>query len=376
MRVKFFDLQAQYREIRKPVEKAVAKVCWSQEFILGDSVSKFETEFRSFINPHGYALGVSSGTDALLLALMALGIGPGDEVITTPYTFVATANVIARLGAKPVFVDIDPKTYNIDPTKIKQAITKKTKAIIPVHLFGLPADMLEILEIARRRALYVVEDAAQAFGSKYKNEAVGRYSDIAAFSFFPSKNLGGFGDGGAVYTENPFLFDKLRALRVHGATSKYYHQFVGGNFRLDVLQAVILAVKLKYVKKWFDLRMANALLYQDLLHYRFHTAGYNCPGLSPVDVSQVPNQYVVTIRNRDAVKAYLKNKGIETAVYYPTPLHLQPCFEYLGYKPGDFQHAEFLAKTALALPIYPELSETKIRYVAKTLLEAVDKCAG
>ena len=340
----------------------------SQYFILGPTVSDFEKQCAEYVGAK-FALGVSSGTDALLIALMALDIEPGDEIITTPYTFFATAGSIARLGAKPVFVDINPETYNIAPEKIEAAITEKTKAIIPVHLYGQCVDIDPILKIAEKHNLFVIEDAAQAIGSKNKDRNAGTFGNAGCFSFFPSKNLGGAGDGGLVTTNDEKLYDKLFKLRNHGSHPKYFHAMVGGNFRLDALQAAVLSVKLKYLNDWHEARRKNAEFYNKIFN---EIDEIITPKISPDNYS-IYNQYVIRVPNRDKVIEKLKQASIGCEIYYPVPLHLQECFKYLGYVEGDFPEAEAAAKQTLALPIYPELTDEQKQYVAETVIAANKK---
>ncbi len=365
MAIPLLDLKAQYSSIRDEVRDAIDEVCEAQWFILGPQVEQFEKEIAQYCNCD-FAIGVTSGTDALLCSVMALDIREGDEIITTPYTFFATAGSIARAGAKPVFVDIDPISFNIDASKIKEAITDKTRAIIPVHLFGQCCDMDPITEIAKEYNLVVIEDAAQAIGAKYKGRRAGSLGDIGCFSFFPSKNLGGFGDGGMITTNNPKLAEKIKMLRVHGGVDKYHHKYIGGNFRLDAIQAAVLRVKLKYLDEWHMARQQNAKLYDEL----FEGTDVVTPTILPFNES-IYNQYCIQVNNRNKVREHLRNCEIGCEVYYPVPLHLQECFDYLGYKEGAFPRAEKLAKRSLALPIYPELKREDIEIVAKTVLEAI-----
>ena len=366
MNVPLLDLKAQYAHIKTDVMAAVNEVFESQYFILGPKVAAFEAACAQYIGaPH--ALGVSSGTDALLLALMALGVGPGDEVITSPFTFFATAGSIARVCAKPVFVDIDPDTFNLNPSLVERSITKKTKAIMPVHLYGQCTDMDPILALAKKHGLAVIEDAAQAIGSTYKGRQAGTMGTIGCFSFFPSKNLGGAGDGGLVTCTDAALLDTLTKLRNHGAHPKYYHAMIGGNFRLDALQAVVLNVKLKHLAAWHEARRANAA---------FYDAGFaGCRGIVvPIvkpDRYMIYNQYVIRVKNRDAVLAALKKADIGSEIYYPVPLHLQECFAYLGYKAGSMPESERAANETLALPIYPELTTAQKQHVVDTVKAAV-----
>jgi dTDP-4-amino-4,6-dideoxygalactose transaminase len=361
--VPLLDLRAQYATIRDEIHAAMDRVIESQHFILGPEVEALEHEVAAYSQcRHG--IGVSSGTDALLVALMAIDLKLGDEVITTPYTFFATAGSIARLGARPVFVDIDPRTYNIDPAGIEAAITPRTKAILPVHLFGQMADMDPIMETARRHNLFVIEDAAQAIGAEYKGRRAGSIGHLGCLSFFPSKNLGGFGDGGMVITNDTDLADKVKLLRGHGAKPKYYHKVVGGNFRLDALQAAVLRVKLMHLDAWTAGRQRNAATYRRL----FAEAGINhqssgvsdrFPVVMPQDAGSgrhIYNQFVIRCEGRDALMAHLKQRGVGTEIYYPVPLHLQECFTHLGHRSGDFPASEAAAKQTLALPIYPELA--------------------
>src|SRR5437899_7799233 len=365
MQVPLLDLKAQYATIRAEVEAAIAEVMESQHFILGPKVEQCEKAIAQYSN-RSYAVGVSSGTDALLACLMAENIGPGDEVITTPYTFFATVGAISRLGATPVFVDIDPVTYNIDVTRIAEKITKKTRAIIPVHLYGQMADMDPIMAMAESHKLVVIEDAAQAIGSEYKGRRAGSIGHYGCFSFYPSKNLGAAGDGGMIVTNDAQRAEKLRVLRAHGSKPKYFHKVVGGNFRLDALQAVIVSAKLPHLDSWTAGRQRNAKTYDHL----FAETGLVETGSGKAKVllpkvamnRHIFNQYVIRVPERDQLQAYLKNHGVGTEVYYPVPMHIQECFAYLGHKAGDFPKSESAANETLALPIYPELSEAKLRY--------------
>ena len=366
--VPLLDLKAQYATIRDEVQEAVDRVIESQYFILGPEVQALEEEVAAYSQCE-YGIGVSSGTDALLVSLMAINIQPGDEVITTPYTFFSTAGSIARLCAKPVFVDIDPLTYNIDPSKIEAAITPRTKAIIPVHLYGQMADMDPIMEIAERYGLFVIEDAAQAIGAEYKGKRAGSIGHLGCFSFFPSKNLGGFGDGGMVVSNDPYLADRVKLLRNHGYRPKYYNKIVGGNFRLDAIQAAILRVKLRHLDDWTAGRQRNAERYRHLFKEAGLLDGENTIYL-PYDAGwgrHIYNQFVIRTPRRDELKTYLRNHGIGCEVYYPVPLHLQECFADFGYKVGDFPNSEKAANETLALPIYPELNNTALSCVVKTI---------
>ncbi len=362
-RVPLLDLRAQYEALHDEIETAMRRVVESQYFILGPEVEALEREIAAYCGSR-YALGVSSGTDALLVALMALGVGPGDEVITTPFTFFATAGTVARLGARTVFVDIDPRTFNIDPRGIEAALTPRTKAIVPVHLFGRLADMDAILPVARAADVPVIEDAAQAIGARDAHgRRAGAIGEIGAFSFFPSKNLGAFGDAGMVTTSDAALDHVLRRLRVHGMEPKYVHEIVGGNFRLDALQAAVLRVKLRHLDAWHEGRRRNAATYRAL----FAAAGLPQVVL-PEDVpGHIYNQFVVRVAQRDALRAHLEAAGVGTEIYYPLPLHLQACFAPLGYGTGDFPHAEAAAREVLALPIYPELAEADLAHVVASI---------
>lgn len=364
--VPLLDLKAQYATIKDEVRQAVDRVIESQYFILGPEVVALEQEVAAY-SQCKFGIGVSSGTDALLVALMAVGVEAGDEVITPPYSFFATAGCVARLGAKPVFVDIDPQSYNIDPAGIEAAITAKTKAIIPVHLYGQMAEMDPIMEIAQRHNLYVIEDAAQAIGSEYNGQRAGAIGHLGCFSFFPSKNLGGFGDGGMVTANDPALAEKVRRLRNHGYRQKYFSQDVGGNFRLDAIQAAVLRVKLPHLDDWTAGRQRNAQTYRRL----FAAAGLSQIGL-PAELPNrrhIYNQFVIRCPHRDELMDFLKERKIGSEIYYPQPLHLQECFASLGYKPGDYPESERAAAETLALPIYPELTEAMQEIVANTIAE-------
>jgi dTDP-4-amino-4,6-dideoxygalactose transaminase len=352
--VPLLDLKEQYRPIREEIRAAIDRVADAQWFINGPEVEGLEREVADYSRAP-YGIGVSSGTDALLVALMAIDIQPGDEVITTPYSFFATAGCIARLGARPVFVDIDLESYNLRPELIEGMITPRTRAIMPVHLYGQMAEMDPIMEVARRHNLIVIEDAAQAIGSEYKGRRAGAVGDVGCFSFFPSKNLGGFGDGGMVTASDEKLAGKIRQLRNHGDGPKYYHKFIGGNFRLDALQAAVLRVKLPYLDSWTEGRQRNAERYRALF------AAADLPMVNlPVELPErrhIYNQFVIRVPRREELIAHLRERQIGCEVYYPVPLHLQECFAYLGYKAGDFPASEAAANETLALPIYPELTE-------------------
>jgi len=363
MRIPILDLKAQYATIKDEVTQSISEVCESQAFALGPAVAEFEKNVAAYCNSK-HAIGVSSGTDALLVSLMALDVKPGDEVITSPFSFFATAGCIVRLGAKPVFVDVDPDSYNIAPVGIKEKITEKTRAIIPVHLFGQIAPMKAITEIASQHNLAVVEDAAQAIGASRDGTLAGNFGDCGCFSFYPTKNLGGFGDGGLVTTNSDLLADKIRTLRDHGQKPRYFYKVIGGNFRLDGIQGAVLNVKLKYLDDWNEKRRRNAALYDSL----FADSPVGTPAIDPGNVS-IYHQYTVTVPERDKLQKYLADNDIGSAVFYPKPLHLQDCFNELGYKQGDMPVAERLCNEVLSLPIYPELSPEEIEFVAKTVLK-------
>lgn len=362
MQIPLLDLKAQYKTIREQVLAQINEVLDSQQCIGGAKVEQLEKEIARVCRCE-YAVGMSSGTDAILCSLMSLGIGPGDEVITSPFTFFATAGCIARVGATPVFVDIDPVTYNIDPSRIESAVTDKTKAIMPVHLFGQMADMDPIMQIAGQASLAVIEDAAQAISSTYKGRPAGSIGTCGCFSFFPSKNLGGIGDGGMTVTQDRELYQQLMIMRNHGSQPKYYHKFIGGNFRLDPIQAAALLVKLPHLDKWSATRRKNAAYYTK----RFAGSPVVTPVISE-DCVSIFNQYVIRVPKRDSLLAHLKEKQIGCEVYYPVPLHLQECFAYLGKKEGDFPESEAAARQVLALPIYPELSDEMKACVVDTIL--------
>jgi len=354
----FLDLRAQFDTIREEVMDAVTRVMESQVFILGNEVKSFEDEFsRMFAAKH--AISCASGSDALVLALMAAGIGTGDEVITTPFTFAATAGAVARVGAKPVFVDIDPATYNVDPEKIAGAFTSQTRALMPVHLFGLAADLARITAIANANGLTVIEDAAQAVGAQYGESFVGNIGQFGCFSFFPSKNLGGAGDGGLVTTQDSAMAERLRLLRVHGSRRKYNHEILGTNSRLDALQAAILRVKLGHLAEWTDARRAKARRYRQLFKELGLEGFVGVPSEPPAQYRHVYHQFTIRCQKRDQLREFLRTTGIPTEVYYPLPLHLQTAFYYLGYQAGDFPHAELASSQVLSLPVYPEMTEAQ-----------------
>ncbi len=354
------DLKTQYATIRSEIREAIDRVCESQQLILGPEVKGFESEVAAFCGVR-FAIGVSSGTDALLASLMAVGIRPGDEVITSTYSFFASAGGIARLGARPVFVDIGADTYNLDARAVSEKITSRTRAIIVVHLFGQCTEMDSLLRTTKESEIVLIEDAAQAIGARDHNgRQAGSKGRLGCFSFFPSKNLGAFGDGGMVVTNEEALADVLRMLRVHGSRPKYYHRMVGGNFRLDALQAAILRVKLKFLPAWIEMRRAKAKFYRELFE-EAELEGHVC---LPSDVpGHVYNQFLIRAADRDRLRLFLRERGVGTEVYYPLPLHLQQCFRNLGYREGDFPRAEAASRESLALPIYPELTEQQQRHV-------------
>ena len=354
----FLDLKAQFATIREEVMDAVTRVMESQLFILGKEVSAFEEEVAVALGAE-HAVGCASGTDALILALLAAGIGRGDEVITTPFSFVATAGAIAWIGAKPVFVDIDPATFNIDAKLIAKAITARTKAIMPVHLFGLSAEMEPIVELAAKHKLAVVEDAAQAIGAKHKGRFVGTIGEFGCFSFFPSKNLGGAGDGGLITTRDAGLAEKIRILRMHGSEQKYHHDVLGTNSRLDALQAAVLRVKLRHLAKWTAGRQGRAARYGELFAAANIAEFVKVPAAPSGDYEHVFNQFTIRCKRRDELREYLRMRGIPSDVYYPIPLHLQPAFAELGYRGGEFPHAETACAEVLSLPVYAELADEK-----------------
>ena len=368
--VPLLDLEAQYRPIRDQVLAAVIRVCDSQRFIQGPEVAALERELADALGVAD-AIGVSSGTDALLVAMMALGVGAGDEVITSTYSFFATAGCIARLGATPRLVDIDPETYNLAPAAVRAALSSRTRAIIPVHLYGLCADMDPLLAIAGEAGVPIIEDACQAIGAMYRGRQAGSMGTAGCFSFFPSKNLGAFGDGGLVTTGDPALAREIRRLRNHGSETKYYHQQIGGNFRLDALQAAVLRVKLPHLARWTAMRRDNASRYRRLFGEFLPDARVVLP-TEPEGRSHIYNQFVLRVPRRDDVRAFLTRRGIGTEVYYPVPFHLQECFAALGHRRGDFPVAETAAESTLALPIYGELSAAQQQMVVQTLAEALD----
>jgi dTDP-4-amino-4,6-dideoxygalactose transaminase len=357
----FLDLKAEYATMKEDIRAAVDKVLESQQFIMGPEVKQLEAEIAAFIGS-GFAVACASGSDALLLAVMALGVDSGNEIITPPFTFVATAGSISRLKAKPVFVDIDRETYNLDPTLLEAAITSRTRAIMPVHLFGLPAEMEKITEIARAHHLPVIEDAAQSIGARYHDQYVGNIGSCGCFSFFPSKNLGGAGDGGMITTNDPELAERISVLRDHGSRKKYHYELLGMNSRLDSLQAAILLVKFKHLEALSQARRRNADRYRQL----FRQAGLEkliALPAEPAGMHHVYNQFVIRTPERDQLREHLRNCGIPTEIYYPSPLHLQPAFASLGYRPGAFPQSEEASQHVLALPVFPRITEEQQKMV-------------
>jgi dTDP-4-amino-4,6-dideoxygalactose transaminase len=379
--VPLLDLKGQYRPLKAEIMAAIEEICDAQAFILGPNVTALEAEVAAY-SQSPFGIGVSSGTDALLLALMALDVGPGDEVVTSPYTFFATGGTIARVGARPIFLDVEPSTYNLSPVAVQRFVDERcdvqagrlvnratggaVRAIMPVHLYGQCADMAPLLEIAQRHSLHVIEDAAQAIGSEYLGRRAGAFGAVGCFSFFPSKNLGAFGDAGLCTAQDAELAERLRVMRVHGGKPKYYHAVIGGNFRIDELQAAVLRIKLRRLDAWTAGRQANAAIYREL----FAAAGladvvtlpYEMPG-----VRHIYNQFVVRAPRRDALKQHLATAGIGTEIYYPVPLHLQACFAYLGGQAGECPESERAAAETLALPVYPELAREQLEYVVESI---------
>jgi dTDP-4-amino-4,6-dideoxygalactose transaminase len=364
MNIPLLDLNAQYSKIMPEIIAEVNKIFASHQYVLGPAVREFEEDMQKFLEVK-HAIGCASGTDALELALMALEIGDGDEVITTPFTFFATASTIHRVGAKPIFVDIDEKTFNIDVNLIEKAITKKTKAIMPVHLFGQSAEMDTISEIANRYNLRIIEDNAQGIGAKYNNQFIGTIGDIGTLSFFPSKNLGAMGDAGMCLTNCDILAGKLKQLRVHGENPKYYHKWVGLNSRLDSIQAAVLKIKLRYLNDWSIARRKNATIYHELLG---DLKEIKLPYIIP-KAESIYNQFTIICEKRDELLAFLQANNIGCAIYYPLSLHLQECFAYLNGKIGDCPVSEEISKNVLSLPIYSELSQTQIEHIATKIKE-------
>jgi len=367
MKVPYFDMKAQYEQLKGEIESKVAEVMGSGAFILGEELRLFEEEFAAYCNAK-HAVGIASGTDALFLSLLALDIGPGDEVITTPNTFIATALAISFTGAVPVFVDVEEDSRNIDPAKIEAAITENTKAIMPVHLYGQPADMDPILEIAQKRGLKVIEDACQAHGAEYKGRRCGSMGDVAAFSFYPAKNLGAFGDGGIATTNDQAIADKLKLLRDYGRSSKYAHIMKGRNSRLDNLQAAILRIKLRRLDGWNDARIKNAACYNELFSALDGKVG--APKKKEY-ARHIYHVYAVRVQQRDEVMEKLKEEGVPTIIHYPQPIHLQEAYKDLGYKQGDFPVSEMLCEQVMSLPMYPEMPKEHAEYVVEKLKKII-----
>jgi len=374
MPVPLLDLEAQHRPLRDELLAAITRVCDSQRFIMGPEIDALEREFAAMLGIR-HAIAVSSGTDSLLLALMTLGVGPGDEVVTTPYSFFATAGCVVRVGARPVLADIDPVTFNIDPELTTAAITPRTKAIMPVHLFGLSVDLDPIMAAADRAGIPVIEDAAQAIGGTYKSRPLGGIGALGCFSFFPSKNLGAFGDAGLLTTNDDALAEKARLLRTHGMQPKYYHRLVGANFRMDALQAAVLRVKAPHLDGWTEGRRRNAARYCALFREAGLGGTIGLPA-EPPERRHIFNQFVIRAPERDALKRHLDERGIGNEIYYPVPFHLQPCFASLGYRQGQFPHAELAAEESLAIPIYGELTEAQQRTVVSTIAQFVHRNVG
>ena len=374
MQVPLLDLRGQYAPLKEEILSVVAEICDSQRFILGEKVETFEKELAAYCNS-GDAVGVSSGSDALLIALMAEGVKAGDEIITSPFTFFATVGAIVRAGATPVFADIDPVTFNIDPAKIAEKITPRTRGIIPVHLFGQAADMDPIVAIAKEHNLFIIEDACQAIGAEYKGKRVGTFAEYGAFSFFPSKNLGCFGDGGAVSCDTAERGKLLRIFRNHGQSKTYIHEYVGGNFRIDALQSAILSIKLRALDSWTEGRQKNAAIYRKLFADKALDDAIVLPATASYDVRHIYNQFCIRVKDgkRDALKQYLQDNGVGCAVYYPLSLHLQECFKSLGGKVGDYPLCENATTEVLALPIFGELSADQLEYVVDTVAKFYGK---
>jgi dTDP-4-amino-4,6-dideoxygalactose transaminase len=370
MKVPMLDLSEQYLSLRDEILHVLDEVMKSSRFILGENVKKLEQDVAAYSRvKHG--IGVANGSDALHISLQACGVKEGDEVITTPFTFFATAGAIARCGANPVFVDIDLETYNIDPAKIEEKITERTKAIIPVHLYGQAADMDPIIEIAKKHNLYIIEDAAQAIGAEYKGRRTGELGDAACYSFFPTKNLGAYGDAGMIVTNDDELAEKMRVIRVHGSKPKYYHHVLGYNSRLDEMQAAILNVKFPHLDEWSEKRRAIARRYTHLLNEKLGDKV-----VTPVEAEDryhVFHQYTIRVEKRDELQQFLKENGVATMIYYPLALHMQPVFADLGYKEGDFPNAEKAAKEAISLPMFPELKEEQQDYVVEMIAKFFEK---
>jgi dTDP-4-amino-4,6-dideoxygalactose transaminase len=385
MQVPLLDLKLQYQPLADEIRAVIERVCSSQQFILGPAVHDLETKVAAYCRCR-YGIGVSSGTDALLLALMALGIGSGDAVVTSPFSFFATAGTIARSGARPLFCDIDPANFNLSPDAVGQFLDRhcerkegvlvhrasgtRVRAIMPVHLYGQLADMDPLLELARRHGLRMIEDAAQAIGAADAQERrAGSFGDVGCLSFFPTKNLGAFGDAGMCVANDAALAERMTLLRVHGGKPKYYHAFIGGNFRIDELQAAVLNVKLPHLDSWTSGRQRNAAFYDGAIERVALGRSVCAPPRPPRGARHIYNQYVIRAHDRDRLREHLAAAGVGTEIYYPVPLHLQQCFAYLGCKAGDFPHAERAAAETLALPIYPELTETQLQYVVDSIAD-------
>jgi dTDP-4-amino-4,6-dideoxygalactose transaminase len=363
VKVPFLDLKSQYQSIKPEIDAAVTRILESSQFVLGEEVAGFEREFAAYCGA-SHGIGVNSGTSALHLAFLAAGIGPGDEVITIPHTFVATVAAIRYTGARPVFVDVDPVSFTMDPTQVEAAITPRTRAIAPVHLYGHPADMDPILDIARRHKLVVVEDAAQAHGARYKGKPVGSMGDLACFSFYPGKNLGAYGEGGMVVTSNEEYARTIRMLRDWGQDRKYHHLLAGYNYRLEGMQGAILRVKLRHLEKWTEARRAHAARYRELLA----DTGLGIPAESK-DARHVYHVYAVRTRERDALMTSLGERGVQTGIHYPVPVHLQPAYADAAWKQGSFPHSEQAADEVMSLPMYPEMTEEHLQAVSQALHE-------
>ena len=370
----FLDLKQQFAAIRHEITDAISRTLEAQQFILGPEVAEFEKEISALTRCR-YAIACASGTDALILALHALGIGRGDEVITTPFTFVASAGSIAQVGATPVFVDIDPQTFNIDPAQIERAITPRTRAVMPVHLFGLTAPMDAIKAIIGPRGLHVIEDAAQAIGAQHKNMPAGSLGDLGCFSFFPSKNLGAAGDGGMITTNDGLLDERLKLLHLHGARHRYEYEILGMNSRLDALQAAILRVKLRHLNGWNEARRRNAARYRQLFE-DFKLSGRITVPQEPANMTHVYNQFTIRVGQRDSLREKLRGRAVPSEIYYPIPLHEQKAFQYLGYKSGAFPEAERASREVLSLPIYPELTEQQQHRVVSAIAECMHDRSG
>jgi len=368
MNIPIMNLGLQYEQLKESIDRAMTEIASSSKFVLGRETEDFEKKIGAYCGVR-HAVGVASGTDALILTLTALNIGEGDEVITTPFTFVATAEAVSRVGARPVFADVDSRTYNIDPAKIEKAITPRTKAVIPVHLYGNPCDMDAILAIARKHKLKVIEDAAQALGAEYGGRKIGAFGDAACFSFFPSKNLGAFGDGGMIVTADEKLAERLRLLRVHGSVARYRHSIIGFNSRLDNIQAAVLSIKLKKLDEWTEKRRKTAAAYSSALKDIVTVPREQAKG------KHVYHLYVIRVdrSKRELLSDFLNENGVESRAYYPIPLHLQECYKGLGYKKGDFPQTECVAGDTLALPLFPELRSDQQDYVIQKINEYLVK---